>query len=494
MKMTHIFLFSFFLLFISPSYIIALELSTGDQCMDCHSDLGDELQAPADKYKFDIHFLKGITCAGCHGGNPSTDDMDEGMSEENGFIGIPLRIERFKTCIRCHSSKTEMQKFGSDLPVNQYEILQSSIHLKTTFDNRGPIADCITCHSVHNIAKVDNPNSKVYPTKIVLLCGSCHSDANYMKNYNPGLPVDQVAKYKTSIHGIQNSRGDANVAECASCHGGHEIKAVEDPRSLVYATNIPGVCSECHSEKTLMAKYNLPTDQYDSFVESVHGIALFEKQDVGSPSCNDCHGNHGAVPPGVESISKVCGTCHVLNLELFEKSPHKKAFIDNNYPECESCHSNHQIKHATDEMIGIQEGSACLQCHEEQDDNDGYYVAKTMKHLLDSLKFEESNTKEILSEASQKGMDISEAEFSLKDIRQILIQTRTSVHTFNLEQFKQEIIPGYTIAGKSKTEGIAAIDDYYFRRQGLAVSTIIVTILIIGLYIKLKKLDKKAES
>ncbi len=73
-------------------------------------------------------------------------------------------------------------------------------------------------------------------------------------------------------------------------------------------------------------------------------LHLLEKGDLSSPSCNDCHGNHGAVPPGVESISKVCGTCHVLNMELFEQSPHKKAFDENDYPECESCHGNHLVK------------------------------------------------------------------------------------------------------------------------------------------------------
>ncbi len=141
-----------------------------------------------------------------------------------------------------------------------------------------------------------------------------------------------------------NAKGDPNAAECASCHGSHEIQPVKDSRSLVYATNIPSVCANCHSDAKLMSKYKIPTDQYDNYVSSVHGVALLEKGDLSSPSCNDCHGNHGAVPPGVESISKVCGTCHVLNMELFEQSPHKKAFDENNYPECESCHGNHLVK------------------------------------------------------------------------------------------------------------------------------------------------------
>src|SRR6266540_7241295 len=33
------------------------------------------------------------------------------------------------------------------------------------------------------------------------ICGRCHSDAQFMKRYNPALRVDQVAEYATSVHG-----------------------------------------------------------------------------------------------------------------------------------------------------------------------------------------------------------------------------------------------------------------------------------------------------
>ena len=241
-----------------------------------------------------------------------------------------------------------------------------------------------------------------------------------------------------------------------------------------------------------MAKYKIPTDQYDNYVSSVHGIALLEKGDLSSPSCNDCHGNHGAVPPGVESISKVCGTCHVLNMELFEQSPHKKAFDENDYPECESCHSNHLVKQATDEMVGIQKPSVCLDCHSDKVDDKGFIVAGEMRKLIDSLKSKDSQTKVILDEAGQKGMDVSDAAFSLKDVRQVLIQSRTTIHTFNLDKFKEQINEGFTIVNKAQITGEEAIDEFYYRRIGLGISTIVVTLLVIGLYFKLKKVEKKS--
>jgi len=462
---------------------------TGDECFNCHIELDD---AQAIKYKSDIHYLKGISCANCHGGDSSSDDMDVAMSEEKGFMGIPSRVNRYQLCINCHADEKKMKKYDSKISVEQYQDLKISIHFNPSFNNQGPIADCITCHSVHDIKRIKDPSSTVYPTRITALCGSCHSSAEYMKRYNPALPVDQVAKYKTSVHGMLNTKGDPNAAECVSCHGSHEIQAIKDSRSLVYATNIPSVCANCHSDEKLMAKYKIPTDQFENYVSSVHGVALLEKGDLSSPSCNDCHGNHGAVPPGVESISKVCGNCHVLNMELFEQSPHKKAFDENNFPECESCHGNHQIIHSTDEMIGTQETSVCVECHSKEDDNKGYLVAGEMKKLIDSLKAEDNVTKKILDEAVQKGMDVSDADFSLKDVRQVLIQSRTTIHTFDIEKFKEQINTGFTIVNKSKLIGEEAIDEFYYRRIGLGISTIIVTLLVVGLYIKLKKVEKKS--
>ena len=466
-----------------------VQAQSDDQCIKCHLDI-DDIQAK--KFKSDIHFAKGVTCAGCHGGDATSDDMETAMSKQKGFMGVPARIDRYKVCITCHSDEQKMKNFGSKLPTDQFEKLKNSIHFQPSFNNQGPMADCITCHSVHDIKRVKDPASNVYPTRITELCGTCHSSADFMKQHNPGLPIDQVSKYRTSVHGHLNAKGDPNAAECASCHGSHEIQAVKDSRSLVYATNIPSVCANCHSDAKLMAKYKIPTNQYENYVSSVHGIALLQKGDLSSPSCNDCHGNHGAVPPGVESISKVCGTCHVLNMELFEQSPHKKAFDKNNFPECESCHGNHRIEQATDKMVGTQKSAVCMDCHTAKVDDKGYLVAGEMKKLIDSLKTEDSETKIILDEAIQKGMDVSDASYSLKDVRQTLIQTRTTIHAFDLEIFKEKIDPGFEIVNKAKVSGNEAVDEYYYRRIGLGFSTIVVTLLVIGLYIKLRKVEKKS--
>jgi hypothetical protein len=302
--------------------LCAFPAKAADGCLDCHAALDD---TPSKLFQRDIHRARGIACSGCHGGDATSSDMEQAMSRKAGFIGRPLGDSVSVVCARCHSNAEEMKRLHSSVPVGQFELLQASVHGKRATDGRSRIAQCTTCHGAHGIAAVKDPRSPVHPKNLVATCSRCHSDASYMRSYNPGLPVDQREKYVTSVHGKRNAAGDARAAECASCHGTHSILATKDVRSTVYPTNVPGTCAKCHSDAARMKGYGIPTDQYEKYATSVHGVALLERNDLGAPACNGCHGNHGATPPGVTSISKVCGTCHALNSELFSAGPHNRS-------------------------------------------------------------------------------------------------------------------------------------------------------------------------
>ena len=384
-----------------------------------------------------------------------------------------------------------MKKFGSNIPSNQFDNLSNSVHGKLAVNGKEKIAQCITCHNAHGIVSVKNPLSPVYPLNVPKTCSKCHGNPVYMRSYNTSIAVDQLEKYRTSVHGIRNAKGDPKTAECASCHGSHNILAVADVNSKVYPINLPATCSNCHSNADYMKEYKIPTDQFDQFKMSVHGIALLEKNDVSAPSCNDCHGNHGAVPPGVESISKVCGSCHVLNAELFSNSPHKKAFDEHNYPECETCHGNHLIVTATKKLLGVTKEAVCSKCHEPNKNVKGYKVAAQMRSLIDSLDIAEAKAKELINEAEQKGMEVTDAEFKLRDAHQAKLQARTMVHSFDESKFT-EIVKGKGIAAATEViqEANGAIDEYYFRRIGLGVSVLIISFLIIVLYLYIKRMER----
>ena len=65
-------------------------------------------------------------------------------------------------------------------------------------------------------------------------------------------------------------------------------------------------------ERGGMASHGIPMDQLALYKKSVHWHTLAEVGDISAPTCNDCHGNHGAVPPGVDSVGNVCGQCHAV--------------------------------------------------------------------------------------------------------------------------------------------------------------------------------------
>jgi predicted CXXCH cytochrome family protein len=459
-----------------------------DQCLKCHETIGDN---PSALFKHDIHFKKGISCASCHGGNPQLEDMEKAMDKKAGFKGVPKGDDISRVCAECHSNPEQMNKYGSSLPAIQLQNLLSSVHGKLSVNGKEHIAQCTTCHGAHGIVSVKDPRSPVYPLNIVKTCTKCHANAGFMRTYNPSMPVDQLDKYRTSLHGKRNAKGDSKVAECASCHGSHNILSVKDVKSMVYPLNIPSTCAKCHSSSEYMKGFNIPTDQYEKFSKSVHGVALLQKDDMGAPACNSCHGNHGAAPPGVESISKVCGTCHAINADLFSSSPHKKAFDQRNLPECETCHSNHEIIAATNRLLGVTPEAVCSKCHSEQLSPRGYVVAKEMRLLVDSLESSEGIAKSLIEEAEQKGMEVTEAKFKLRDVHQARLQSRTMVHSFNEQQFKETIERGLKTSAIVQTEGEFAIREYEFRRIGLGIASIIITILAISLYLFIKRIERR---
>ncbi len=473
-------------LFCVPSVLHAQDRV--DQCLTCHQTLEDQ---PSQLFMRDVHRAKGISCAACHGGDSSAEDMEGAMNLLAGFVGVPKGDAISAACETCHSDADRMKSYRSTLPVTQGALLKGSVHGRLSFTGKEQLVQCTTCHNAHGVVNVRNRNSPVHPLNVTATCAACHSNARFMRNYNPALPIDQLAKYRTSVHGERNARGDANVAECASCHGSHDIRSARDIKSSVYATNLPRTCATCHSDSVRMKPYGIPVDQYESYASSVHGIALLEKNDVGAPACNDCHDNHGAVPPGVQSVSQVCGTCHALNAELFSQSPHKKAFDTRKLPECETCHGNHRIVAATDELLGAQPPAVCATCHSPEENASGYEAARTMRAAIDSLVMLEAQARKLIDEAEQKGMEVSEAKFKLRSVRQARLESRTTVHAFDTKRLLEVAGGGRGTAETVVAEAEGAIDEYYFRRIGLGVSTLIITILAISLFLYIRRIEKK---
>lgn len=325
------------------------------------------------------------------------------------------------------------------------------------------------------------------PAEVPGFCGRCHSDPAYMRRYNPRIRTDQLAEYRTSVHGQRLARGDTKVATCTSCHGVHPVRAVTDPRAPVYATNIPETCGRCHADPAYMKDYGIPTDQLSKYKRSVHGEALLERGNRLAPACNGCHGNHGAVPPGVESVANVCALCHSATRDLFVKSPHKVAFDSMGLPECSTCHGNHEVARPTDEMIGTGPEAFCTRCHEPG--SKGLAAAQAMRASLESLKSKLEEAQTLVAQAANAGVEMSEARLTLQEAQTRLIQARNVIHSFSPRQVEAVTAEGLKFAEKGVAAGKAGLAEVRFRRRGLSIALVILVGTAILLFLKVRQIE-----
>ncbi len=318
-------------------------------------------------------------------------------------------------------------------------------------------------------------------------CGKCHSDANLMKRFNPSLRVDQEREYYTSVHGKLLKGGETRVATCVSCHSVHGIRAITDPLSSVYPSNVAETCAKCHGSADYMRGFGIPSDQFEKYKKSVHANALYEKQDLSAPTCNNCHGNHGATPPGIASVANVCGQCHARQAELFQTSPHKAAFDQKQLGECVTCHSNHLIAKPSDQMIGTMQGSLCFNCHTAGDK--GFVAAGRMRSRIDELIASIDKSTAILNTAERAGMEVSRPKFELKDATDALTHARVLIHSSSTDEVEKVIGPGLQVSAKGYEAGVAALAERRFRREGLAVSLIFILFLAGLVYLKIRQIE-----
>jgi predicted CXXCH cytochrome family protein len=329
-------------------------------------------------------------------------------------------------------------------------------------------------------------------------CGSCHADPIFMRRFNPALPTDQYAKYKDSRHGHRLFReGDSKAAQCVSCHTAHGIRGPKSPRSSVHPQRIPYTCGGCHADDEYMAGYvgsdgePLPTDQLEEFETSVHGRALLDRGDLGAPACNDCHGNHAAMPPEISSIAQVCRTCHAANGELFDGSSHKQAFERRGWPECETCHGNHSIADADDSMLSEPSSPLCYECHREyaEDNPDCIETAKYFHASITSLADESESLEELVHPLAKRGLDVDALTAAAGELRDILRQSRSQIHAFDRGEFAALELRGRKTIEAGRAAVSEAEAEYRFRRNGLFVAVGIMLFLAAVIYLKIRQIE-----
>jgi len=278
-----------------------------NSCLECHKGLEAELQAPAANFAQDVHQQAGLTCADCHGGNPALADEDK--AKDKTFKGAPKRAQIPELCASCHGDAAYMRKFNPRLRVDQLSQYQTSQHGKLLKKGDVKVAVCTDCHGVHGIQTAKFPKSPTFPWNVPQTCGRCHADAEYMKAY--GIPTDQAAQYKESVHAeALFEKKDMSAPVCNSCHGNHGAFPPE-------VESIGSVCRQCHPSTG------------DLFAKSPHKKAFDE---LGQSECEACHGNHRIVRPTTAMLGTddkaVCVPCHDKGSKGYQAAAELKTLID----------------------------------------------------------------------------------------------------------------------------------------------------------------------
>jgi predicted CXXCH cytochrome family protein len=241
-----------------------------------------------------------------------------------------------------------------------------------------------------------------------------------------------------------------------------------------------------------MKGYKIETNQFEKYQRSVHWAAVSKRGDLSAPTCATCHGNHGAAPPGVANIARVCGTCHVVFEDLFAKSPHQPAFEKMGLAGCVVCHSNHEVSKPSAKLVGVQEGAICATCHQQGDR--GYQAAAHIRERLDGLAAALEQSDAILKRAERSGMEVSQARVELATGYENLVKARVDLHSFNPKIVDDAADKGLAVAKSANEAGQKALTDRDYRRKGLALALLTIVVTMTGLGLVVRDLDRRRQN
>ncbi len=267
---------------------------SNDQCLSCHITPfmyrtlpdGSQINLTLDRILFNtsVHGREGLSCVQCHTeitGFPHPELTVESQRE--------LTIQLNRACATCHVGEAERYRQGD--------------HARLLTEGNTDAAVCSDCHGAHHLEEFGGARSKISAA-----CRQCHAE------------IYDV--YRDSVHGkalIEEFNPD--VPTCIDCHSNHANAGPAQRSSFLLFS--PQICARCHADEELMARYEINTNVFETYVADFHGttVTIFEQiapdQIVNKPVCVDCHGVHNILPPTDENSSvmkdnlvETCRRCH----------------------------------------------------------------------------------------------------------------------------------------------------------------------------------------
>jgi cytochrome b subunit of formate dehydrogenase len=252
------------------------------RCQDCHGGTHEILAADDPKSPVN-HDNIPATCGKCHG--------QKFLMESNGESGQPFYSyqqsvhglavvkgsKKAAVCTDCHCTHEILPANDAKSPIYKFNVPQTcgkchgqieqvfmqSIHGQGIARGNGLSPVCTDCHGIHSIKAHIDPNSSVSEQNLArTTCARCHEGVRLSQEF--GVAGNRVSTYLDSYHGLASEGGSAVVANCASCHGVHDILPSSDPRSTINRANLDATCGKCHkgvTQKFTLNKVHMVRDQ-----------------------------------------------------------------------------------------------------------------------------------------------------------------------------------------------------------------------------------------
>jgi predicted CXXCH cytochrome family protein len=254
-----------------------------------------------------------------------------------------------RECLNCHE-KDDVHKTvgGQEISLTvKKENIQASVHRNIP---------CVKCH-----ADIDPQRHRPCETVQRVDCSNCHA---------------QIAEdYFNSGHGEAYVEKNPNTPYCTDCHGTHRVLSHLNELDKTYRSNIPKLCGDCHARLEETGIKRTPAGNVEvDYSTSVHGQGLIKKGLLPSAVCTDCHTTHYMLNHEDErssvhhkNLPATCSTCHEGIYKEFEESIHSPTVTEGDVklPNCEDCHSAHQISHIEQDQFMTEVTHQCGSCHEE---------------------------------------------------------------------------------------------------------------------------------
>jgi formate dehydrogenase gamma subunit len=233
-------------------------------CTSCHGDL-HTLKPSSDPASRTHHARVAETCGSCHGVKFVMEGT--GLSQQP-FLSYEQSVhgkavadgsEKAAVCSDCHNShdiltagdpRSTIFKFNVPATCGRchedvQKVFSSSIHGTSLARGNWQAPVCTDCHGIHSIKPHIDPKSSVASQALArTTCAKCHEGVRLSEEF--GIEGRRTSTYMDSYHGMASTFGSSVAANCASCHGIHNILPSTNAASTIHKANLAKTCGQCH--------------------------------------------------------------------------------------------------------------------------------------------------------------------------------------------------------------------------------------------------------